>query len=49
MNRRGDYTFGTLLIERQAAIDSKYKHDIRMALWCFPLICAVASVILAIF
>lgn len=49
MNRRTDYTFATLLTERQAAIDSKYKHDIRMAFLCFPLVCAVAWLILAMF
>ena len=49
MNRRTDYSYSNLLTERQAAIDSKYKHDIRMALWCFPLVCAVAWLILAMF
>lgn len=49
MNRRTDYSYSNLLTERQAEIDSKYKHDIRMALACFPLVCAVAWLILAMF
>lgn len=49
MSRRDEYTYFNLLTERQAAIDSKYKHDIRMASLCFPLVSAVAWLILAMF
>ena len=49
MNRREDYSFGTLLTERYAAADATYKHDLRMALLFAPLGASVAILILAMF
>ena len=34
---------------RMKEIDATYKHDLKMAALCFPLVCAVAWAILAMF